>query len=163
MMSWLDVTQLWYYVYKGHWEDALVPSFYFLYFSRLRSLLVIELGFPPVYSSELPLQAERAVPYLSTIVASENLWYMIRLGFISTLIRSCLSQPCLSQTCSHWAQGPVEPWHWLPWNFVTVPRDRVLKWDNVCLANSRPKSNWWLNDSSPKRVTKIVTMWSNSS
>jgi hypothetical protein len=36
-------------------------------------VLVIELGLPPVYSSELPLQAKRATPYLSTVVASEDL------------------------------------------------------------------------------------------
>jgi hypothetical protein len=34
------------------------------------------------------LQAERATPYLSTIVASEDLLSMIRLGFILILIGS---------------------------------------------------------------------------
>jgi hypothetical protein len=61
-----------FYVYKGHWEDAYFPSSYFVS-STLTPVLVIELGFPPVYSSELPLQAERATPYLSTIVASKDL------------------------------------------------------------------------------------------
>jgi hypothetical protein len=62
------------YVYKGHWEDVLFPSSYFFHLYRLSDpVLVIELGFPPVYSSKLPLQAERAIPYLSTVVASEDL------------------------------------------------------------------------------------------
>jgi hypothetical protein len=38
------------------------------------------------------LQAERATPYLSTIVASEDLLNTIRLGFISTLIKVLFSQ-----------------------------------------------------------------------
>jgi hypothetical protein len=46
------------------------------------------------------LQAERATPYLSTIAASEDLLTTIHLGFISTLIRSCLVKSCLNQTCS---------------------------------------------------------------
>jgi hypothetical protein len=98
-----------FYVYKEHREDVSFLSSYFLYSHRLRSLLVIELGFPPVYSSELPLQAERAIPYLSTIVASKDLLNTIRLGFISILIGSCLAKALLNQTRSRRAQGPVKP------------------------------------------------------
>jgi hypothetical protein len=61
------------YVYKGHWEDALSLSSYFLTCINPEPVLVIELGFPPVYSSELPLQAERAIPYLRALVSSEDL------------------------------------------------------------------------------------------
>ena len=70
---------------------------------------ITAVGLPPHCSSELPLQAERATPYLSTIVASEDLLNTIRLGFISTLIGSCLAKPLLNQTCSRRAQGPVKP------------------------------------------------------
>jgi hypothetical protein len=75
-------------VYKGHWEDAYSPV------PTLSSVLstpcLYSCWLSPTLSSELPLQAERANPYLSTTVASEDLLNTIRLGFISTLIRSCL-------------------------------------------------------------------------
>jgi hypothetical protein len=95
-MTWLGLV----YVYKGHWEDAYFPSSYFFTCIDPEPVLVIELGFPPVYSSELPLQAERAIPYLRDIVSSEDLLNMIRLGFISILIGSCLAKASLNQTCS---------------------------------------------------------------
>jgi hypothetical protein len=37
------------------------------------------------------LQAERATPYLRAIVSSKDLLHTICLGFILTLIRSCLA------------------------------------------------------------------------
>jgi hypothetical protein len=87
-MTWYAST-LYRYIYKGHWEDALLPSSYFV-FCTIDSPLITVVGFPPHCSSELPLQAERAPPYLRAIVSSEDLLHMIRLGFILTLIRSCL-------------------------------------------------------------------------
>jgi hypothetical protein len=60
-----------FYVYKGHWEDVYspVPTLSpVLLTPRLYSCWL-----SPTLSSELPLQAERAIPYLSTIVASEDL------------------------------------------------------------------------------------------
>jgi hypothetical protein len=57
--------------------DSPVPTWSLV--TRLPELvLIIELGFPPVYSSELPLQAERAIPYLRAIVSSEDLLNAIR-------------------------------------------------------------------------------------
>jgi hypothetical protein len=67
------MTRLVLYVYKGHWEDVYSPVPTSLTCIDPEPVLVIELGFPPVYSSELPLQAERATPCLSTIVASKDL------------------------------------------------------------------------------------------
>jgi hypothetical protein len=94
------------YVYKGHWEDVYSPV------PTLSSLLstprLYSCWLSPTLSSELPLQAERATPYLRAIVSSEDLLNTIRLGFISILIRSCLAK-ALNQTCSCRAQGPVEP------------------------------------------------------
>ena len=64
------------YVYKGYWEDAFSPV------PTLSSVLstprLYSCWLSPTLSSELPLQAERATPYLSTIVASEDLLNMIR-------------------------------------------------------------------------------------
>ena len=68
------------YVYKGHWEDVYspVPTLSLVpYRLVLRSTITV-VGFPLYCSSELPLQAERATPYLSTIVASEDLLNTIR-------------------------------------------------------------------------------------
>jgi hypothetical protein len=64
------MTQLWLATYIKDTGRTPYPSVsYFLYFPQLPELvLIIELGFPPVYSSELPLQAERAIPYLSTLL-----------------------------------------------------------------------------------------------
>jgi hypothetical protein len=88
----------------------LIPQFLLLVDHRLvLDPTITVVGFPPHCSSELPLQAERATPYLSTIVASEDLLDTIRLGFISILIGSCLAKPLLNQTCSRQAQGPVKP------------------------------------------------------
>jgi hypothetical protein len=65
------MTPLVLYVYKGHWEDAYspVPT----WSSVLSTPRLYSCWPSSTLSSELPLQAERATPYLSTIVASEDL------------------------------------------------------------------------------------------
>jgi hypothetical protein len=96
-----------FYVYKEYWEDTYSPV------PTLSTVLstprLYSCWLSPTLSSELPLQAERATPYLSTIVASEDLLNTIRLGLISILIGSCLAKALLNQTCSRRAQGPVKP------------------------------------------------------
>jgi hypothetical protein len=62
------------YVYKGPREDAVSPQFPLpvRYRLVLRSTITV-VGFPPHCPSELPLQAERATPYLRAIVSSKDL------------------------------------------------------------------------------------------
>jgi hypothetical protein len=74
------------YVYKGYWEDAYSPV------PTLSSVLstsrLYSCWLSPTLSSELPLQAERAIPYLSTIVASEDLLEQFAIGLGLDLIGS---------------------------------------------------------------------------
>jgi hypothetical protein len=73
------MTPLVLYVYKGHWEDTYSPvPTSCTPIDQYSDPAITVVGFPPHCSSELPLQAERATPYLRAIVSSEDLLNMIR-------------------------------------------------------------------------------------
>jgi hypothetical protein len=82
------MTRLWYLAYIKDTGKALYSPVS-TSCTPIDSQTITVIGCPILFS-ELPLQAERATPYLRAIVSSEDLLYAIRLGFISTLIRSCL-------------------------------------------------------------------------
>jgi hypothetical protein len=133
------------YIYKGHWEDIWLLSSYFV-FLTINSETRIVVAFPPLFLLATLACWKGFTSIWEIFISSRDLlkpstWSTIHLGFISTLIRSCLVNALLNQTCSHWAQGPVKPWQ--PQGRLSYEMSFFL-WDLLTARGKHGDGKWML-------------------